>query len=75
MIFIFIIPLPLLQNVFVRYPNNPVAGIKPPNHPTVIKDLPFVGKTQYGETFKGTQMPLDPEIEYMKKKNKYGFFK
>lgn len=40
-------------DTYVHYPNNPVASIKPASHPTVIKDMPFSGKSSYSNNYKG----------------------
>lgn len=60
------------QDTYVNFPNNPVAALKPPSHPTVIKDMPFSGRSSYTSNFRGDQVPYDPEIQYMINKNKRG---
>lgn len=49
--------------------------IRPAAHPTVIKDMEFSGKSFYTSSYKGDQVPYDPEIAYMINKNKRGQFK
>jgi len=40
-----------------------MISIDPPNLPTIIKDMPFVGKTSYNQSFLGNQTPKDPEYD------------
>ena len=51
------------KNNFIKYPHNPTISIDPPNLPTIIKDMPFVGKTSYNQSFLGNQTPKDPEYD------------
>ncbi|EGR28812.1 hypothetical protein IMG5_168480 [Ichthyophthirius multifiliis] len=63
------------KNTFLDWGSNPVSLVKPPAHPTVIKELPFVGKTTYGDTFKGKPADNDNDRDKIIQMSKKGQFK
>jgi len=47
----------------VNWGSNPTSVIKPAAHPTVIKELPFMGRTLYSDEYKGKPAEKDEERE------------
>ena len=39
------------------------TSLKPPFHPTVIKGMPFIGKTNYSDSYLGKPADYDPETD------------
>ncbi|KAL4489286.1 hypothetical protein ABPG72_006350 [Tetrahymena utriculariae] len=60
---------------YANWGSNPVSLIKPPYHPTVIKELPFVGKTMYKDYYQGKPAEKDAERDKIIQTHRRGQFK
>lgn len=60
---------------YLNWGSNPSSTLKPPFHPTVIKDMPFIGKTLYKDNFQGSQIDRDPNEDKLLNNARYGTFR
>jgi hypothetical protein len=60
---------------YLDWGSNPSSNLKPPFIPTVIKDLPFLGRTTYRDNFKGKQTEKDPNEDLLLNSVKFGTFR
>jgi len=60
------------RDKFVNWGFNPVSALKPPAHPTVIKELPFVGKSEYKNHYLGKPADKDDGREKLLAVSRYG---
>jgi len=59
----------------LNWGSNPTAAIKPPSHPTVIKDLPFMGKTMYKSAYSGKPLEYNRKDDELLNNAKNGNFR
>lgn len=60
---------------YLDWGSNPSSNLKPPFIPTVIKDLPFLGRTIYRDNYKGKQTERDPNEDLLLNNAKFGTFR
>lgn len=60
---------------YLNWGSNPSSTLKPPYHPTVIKDLPFLSRTMYRDNFQGKPSEKNPEEEQLLNNARYGTFR
>ena len=60
---------------YLNWGSNPSSTLKPPFHPTVIKDLPFISKTMYRDNFQGKPCERNPEEDQLLNNARYGTFR
>lgn len=60
---------------YLNWGPNRSSTLKPPFHPTVIKDMPFLSKTTNRETFQGKPLEKNPDEEKLLNNARYGTFR
>jgi hypothetical protein len=60
---------------YLNWGSNPSSTLKPPFHPTVIKDLPFISRTMYRDNFTGKTAEKSTDVDKLLNSSRYGTFK
>lgn len=63
------------RSTYLNWGSNPSSTLKPPYHPTVIKDLPFLSRTMYRDYFQGKPTDRNPDDEKLLNNARYGTFR
>ena len=69
------ITLVCVQNDFLNWGANPSGTLKPAFQATVIKELPFVGRTIYRDHYQGNQCGKDNDMLKLISNSRYGTFR
>lgn len=60
---------------YLNWGSNPSSTLKPPFHPTVIKDLPFISRTMYRDNFQGRPADQNSDMDKLLNSSRFGTFK
>lgn len=63
------------KNDYVNWGANPSGNLKPGYQNTVIKELPFVGRTIYRDNYQGNQGGKDDDMARLISNSRYGMFR
>ena len=60
---------------YLNWGSNPSSTLKPPFHPTIIKDLPFISRTMYRDNFQGKPTEKNADEDKLLNNARYGTFR
>ena len=60
---------------YLNWGSNPSSTLKPPFHPTVIKDLPFISRTTHRDNFQGRPADKNSDMDKLLNSSRFGTFK